>query len=358
MTVPGVPRVIAYYLPQFHPIPENDEFWEAGFTEWTNVSAARPMFRGHDQPKIPGELGFYDLRLPETRLAQAELARAHGVEGFLYWHYWFGGRRVLERPFSEVLASREPDLPFCLGWANQSWSGVWHGAPDRILIEQTYLGPDDYEAHFEALLPALRDSRYIRVEGQPLFLVFKPKDLPDSREFCSIWRKLAERAGLPGLHLVGLGKAQWNPSEWGFDASALQGSLYPGLSRRLKGWRARVRGWRGRPVVHPYRAYVERGFPEVASALDYPVALSNWDNSPRSGTRGLVLQGGTPELFRRHLREALTRVADRRPEHRIVFLKSWNEWAEGNYVEPDRRFGRAYLEVIRDEVRAAASARG
>ncbi len=353
MTEPTIPRVIAYYLPQFHPIPENDEFWGAGFSEWTHVAAARPLYRGHDQPKIPGDLGFYDLRLPETRAAQARLAHTHGVEGFLYWHYWFGGRRVLERPFTEVLESDEPRLPFCLGWANQSWSGIWYGAPDRILIEQTYPGPEDHEAHFESLLPAFRDSRYIRVGGRPLFLVFRPQDLPDSRQFCALWRKLAEEAGLPGLHLVGLGKARRDLSELGFDAAALQGPTFPGMGKRLKGWRARLRGLRRKPLVYPYGRYIEHAFKEVATPLDYPVVLSNWDNSPRSGTSALVLEGGTPELFRRHLRDALARVADRPPEHRIVFLKSWNEWAEGNYVEPDRRFGHAYLEVIRDEVEAA-----
>jgi hypothetical protein len=350
------PRVIAFYLPQFHPVPENDEFWGVGFTEWTHVAAARPLYRGHEQPKLPGALGFYDLRLAETRAAQAELARAHGVGGFMYWHYWFAGRRLLERPFQEVLESGEPDFPFCLAWANPSWTGIWYGAPDRIVVEQTYPGRSDYEAHFEAILPALRDPRYIRVRGRPLFAVFRPNELPDSKEFCSIWRELADRAGLPGLHLVGFGPRRFDPSQWGFDASVMHGPQHPRMHRRsLRSWRSQLRTWWGRPVVDSYRRYVERGFPEAVSALDYPVALSNWDNTPRSGPRGLVLEGGSPELFRQHLREALARVADREPDHQIVFLKSWNEWAEGNYVEPDRRFGYGYLEVIREEIDRARS---
>jgi lipopolysaccharide biosynthesis protein len=346
------PRVIAFYLPQYYPTPENDAFWGAGFTEWTNVAAARPLFRGHDQPKIPGELGFYDLRLPETRRAQAELARAHGVEAFLYWHYWFGGRRVLDRPFAEVLEQGEPSLPFCLGWANQSWTGVWYGAPERVLIEQTYPEPADHEEHFEALLPAFRDPRYLRVDGRPLFLVYDPEDLPAPRDFASTWRKQSRSAGLGDLYLMGLGSRRWDPVASGFDAAARHGFWLPGLRRQLGGWRARLRGWRRRPVVYAYRDFVDRGFPEVVSDRDYPVALSNWDNSPRSGENGLVLQGGTPQLFRRHLREAIACVADRPPDRQIVFVKSWNEWAEGNYLEPDRRFGRAYLEAIRDEVAA------
>ena len=149
-------RAIALYLPQFHPIPENDAWWGSGFTEWTNTAKARPLFAGHHQPHVPADLGFYDLRLPETREAQAALARRYGIEGFCYYHYWFAGRRILERPFDEVLASGKPDFPFCLCWANESWTGIWHGAPGRILIEQTYPGPADHAAHFSALRPRLR----------------------------------------------------------------------------------------------------------------------------------------------------------------------------------------------------------
>jgi hypothetical protein len=287
MSESGAPRLIALYLPQFHPIAENDRFWGLGFTEWTNVAAARPLYRGHEQPKLPGELGFYDLRLAETRSAHAAFARGAGIEGFCYWHYWFGGHRILERPFQEVLESGEPDFPFCLCWANGDWNGVWYGTPGRILVEQTYPGAADYRGHFEAILPALRDRRYLRVGECPMSAVFHPMALPDPKEFCALWCELAERAGLPGLHLVGFGTRRWDPTQWGFDAS----------------------------VQH----------------------------SPR-----------IPRRFRHHLRRELERVARRRPEQRIVFVKSWNEWAEGNYLEPDCRFGRAYLDVVREERERAA----
>lgn len=352
MSEPRGAAVIAFYLPQFHPIPENDRFWGPGFTEWTHVAAARGLYPGHHQPKLPGMLGFYDLRSPEARMAQADLARCHGVAAFMYWHYWFAGRRLLELPFREAVESGKPDLPFCLGWANHSWTGVWYGRPKRVLIEQTYPGRADFEAHFEAILPALRDKRYFRVEGRPLFLVFQPMDLPDPKGFCELWRALARRSGLPGLHLVGFGHERWDSTRHGFDASVLHG---PRRSR-IEGWRSRLRA-PGGPRVYSYRRYVERGFPRVASPLDYPVVLSNWDNTPRRGRRGFVIKGSTPQLFRRHLRDALASVAHRPPEHRIVFLKSWNEWAEGNYVEPDQRFGAAYLEAIRCEVERASAAR-
>jgi len=357
-------RLIAFYLPQFHPIPENDRWWGRGFTEWTNVARARPLFPGHFQPRLPGELGFYDLRVPETREAQADLARAYGVEGFCYWHYWFAGKRLLERPFAEVLASGRPDFPFCLAWANGSWSGVWHGAPDRILIEQTYPGRGDDERHWEFLTEAFRDRRYITVDGAPLFVVYAPRELPDARRVTDLWRELAIRAGFPGLHLVAVSQAEgaWDPRALGFDAIAVSNqtkiailpsrSVLEALTKRV---RAGYRTLRGRPLdVHRYEDalsyFLEDAPPHVTR---YPCIIPGWDNTPRSGRRGVVLHDATPEHFRHHVREAVQQVSGYPPEHRIVFLKSWNEWAEGNYLEPDERHGRAFLEVLRDAVAVA-----
>ena len=355
-------RLIAYYLPQFHPIPENDGWWGEGFTEWTNVRRARPLFPGHRQPRAPGRLGYYDLRDPGARIAQAELARRHGVEGFAYWHYWFGdGRRLLERPFEEVLGSGSPDFPFCLAWANQSWTGIWHGAPDRVLVEQRHPGPADEERHFEAVLPAFRDPRYIRVEGRPLFVVQAPLELPRPAAFAATWRRLAERAGLPGLFLVGVAWRGWEPEPDGFDASvidnpatAISGLRWPrdAVLRRLErltGFRVSraLERARRRPQVFHYAAAARHALPPLATrGLQLPCVIPDWDNTPRAGVRGVVWQGSTPELFAAHLAAALGQVAARVPERRLVFLKSWNEWAEGNYVEPDRDFGTGYLEAI------------
>jgi lipopolysaccharide biosynthesis protein len=347
-------RVIALYLPQFHPIAENDEWWGPGFTEWTNVARARPWFPGHDQPKLPGALGFYDLRLPETRAAQAELAAAHGIEAFCYWHYWFAGRRLLELPFQEVLRSGEPDFPFCLGWANQNWSTIWTGG-NRVLVPQTYPGSEDHGRHFEAVLPAFRDPRYVRVDGRPLFFVYRPNDLPHAREFAGQWRTLAERAGLPGLYLVGETKGGWSAAASGFDAE-LQVPLYDAARRRVNGpVGARLERMRRRPRRVPYAtiAAAERTtlpFPRL------PAVLSNWDNTPRFGSRGFVLTGATPEAFRTNLHGAIHAVRDLPAEQRIVFLKSWNEWAEGNYVEPDRRHGTAYLREVAAALRREPAA--
>lgn len=193
-----IARIIAFYLPQCHPIPENDAWWGPGFTEWTNVAKARPLYPGHVQPQLPADLGFYDLRVAEVRAQQAQMAADCGVEGFCYWHYWFGGgKRILERPFHEVLSTNQPDLPFCLGWANQSWTGIWHGNPKSVLVEQTYPGPADEAAHFAWALPAFRDARHIRVDGKPMFVVFDPYDMPSTISFIEHWRRLLPRLACP-----------------------------------------------------------------------------------------------------------------------------------------------------------------
>ena len=224
MSIENKARVIAFYLPQFHPIPENDKWWMKGFTEWTNVGKARPLFPGHYQPKVPADLGYYDLRVPETRKAQADMAKEYGIEGFCYWHYWFGnGKRLLERPFNEVLASGEPDFPFCLAWANESWRGFFHGVKTKeTLITQLYPGKDDYIAHFNEVLPAFKDHRYITVEGKPIFVIYQPFDHPEMKDFIELWRTLAKQNGLKGIHFVGhtynLAKDRAELMRMGFDA--------------------------------------------------------------------------------------------------------------------------------------------
>ena len=355
-------RTVALYLPQFHPIPENDRWWGAGFTEWTNVARARPLYRGHAQPNLPGELGFYDLRLPEVRAAQAALAKAYGVEAFCYWHYWFAGERLLDRPFAEVLSSGEPDFSFCLAWANQSWTGVWHGAPNRMLKEQTYPGRADDVAHFHAVAPALHDSRSFRVNGYPVFGIYRPKELPAAPRFIETWRQLADRDGLPGIYFVGFtDDPTWRPTDDGFDAAVLYGfsggaqsirrGLATKLTKRLKRLSLRpgdsIRTLLGHPLVFDYdEVRPERIFGAVLPDDVHPCVVPNWDNTPRSGRNGRVLQGATPEAFRRQLEVAARLISERPLDSRLLFIKSWNEWAEGNYLEPDQRFGRAWLEAV------------
>jgi len=339
-------RVIAFYLPQFHPIPENDEWWGKGFTEWTNTAKAVPLFEGHYQPHVPADLGFYDLRLPETRAQQAALAAEYGIDAFCYYHYWFAGHRLLERPFNEVLATGEPDFPFCLCWANQSWTGVWHGAPDRILIKQTYPGLDDYARHFDWLEMAFADRRYVTVDGKPLFLIYSPQDIPEVASLVRYWRERAWSAGLPGLQLVAVGHHS-SHRNWvanGFDAS---------VTMRIPPPYPRLRLWR-RPAILRHVKVVDNLIEQDGSGrTDYPCVGPNWDNTPRAGRRGLVLHDSRPELFRRNLRHARERAQASEPQDRLVFIKAWNEWAEGNHLEPDLRFGRSWLEAVRDEMGAS-----
>jgi hypothetical protein len=352
-------RAIAFYLPQYHPVPENDAWWGPGYTEWTNTVRGRPLFRGHRQPHLPADLGFYDLRVPEVRAAQSDLARAHGIEAFAYWHYWFGGgRRILQRPFDEVLASGEPGLSFCLAWANQTWSGVWHGAPGRVLAEQTYPGPEDDRAHFSTVLPAFRDERYLRVDGRPVFYVHHPVGLPDAAGFVDRWQAMAREAGLPGLYLVAevLAWFDWgesfDPGPAGFDAG-VQMQLPVRFGRR-EFWRRRVarrltRGPEHHPVQPDYLAHTD------LAPSRQPCVYPNWDNTPRSGRRGVVVTGTGPEVLRRHVADAAALLADRPAQERLLWLKSWNEWAEGNYLEPDLEHGTAWLEAVRDGLGAGVA---
>jgi hypothetical protein len=360
-------RVIALYLPQYHPIPENDEWWGKGFTEWTNVAKARPLFWGHQQPRLPADLGFYDLRVPEVREAQAQLARDCGIEGFCYWHYWFGnGRRILERPFTEVLERGAPDFPFCLAWANHSWTTIWRGDDRRTLIEQTYPGPDDERAHFDAVLPAFRDPRYICVDGKPVFGVFKPWEVPDADGFVSHWRRLAKDNGFPGLYFVAISNEFLDQRLRPYDAITSNPPFDFLAARKL---RARIRmriqsrnlqrDYFGAglnkflarfrlPARYDYKDVVEAALTTMPNNPRYlPCVLPNWDNTPRSNVRGVVLENATPDLFKRYLMTAVQRVSDRPAAQRIIFLKSWNEWAEGNFVEPGNEFGSGFLDAIR-----------
>ena len=349
-------RVIAFYLPQFHPTPENDEWWGKGFTEWTNLASAKPLYKGHEQPVIPGELGFYDLRLPETRVAQAEMASAFGVEGFCYWHYWFAGRRMLERPFDEVLSSGSPDFPFCLGWANHSWNGIWKDEPHRKLIDQTYPGESDDRAHFNYLLKAFSDHRYITVDGKPLFVIFSPTDMPDAKRRFDLWRELALQSGLKGLHIVGINMLDFkDPDALGLDSVILSrlavtntaNSVVNEASRIVWGIRRRLA--MGGPRIVEYSEAIKHLVPDL-NQLDcesYPCVYPNWDNTPRKGCKGLVLANSTPELFEGHLTDAVDALGNRDDEHKLVFVKSWNEWAEGNHLEPDTKWGLQYLQTLK-----------
>jgi hypothetical protein len=353
-------RIIASYLPQFHPIPENDAWWGKGFTEWTNVGKAKPLFRGHYQPKVPADLGYYDLRLSETRQAQADMAKEYGVEGFCYWHYWFGnGRRLLERPFEEVLSSGKPDFPFCLGWANHSWEDKQFNKEggNKLLMEQLYPGEKDYTEHFNCVLRAFKDKRYIRVDNKPLFLIYHPFEVPGVEKFIVLWQKLARENGLEGIHFVGHTHRIEdidNLLKSGFDAINIVRLFHffkPEFSFLERAVIKTLRIIFKRGQVFDYRKY-SKYFHGEEDLLDYcyPTIIPNWDHSPRSGREGHIFTNSTPEAFKIHVKSVLNTVKDKTWQHQIIFLKSWNEWAEGNYIEPDLKYGRRHLEALREAI--------
>jgi lipopolysaccharide biosynthesis protein len=349
-------RLIAFHLPQFHPIPENDAWWGKGFTEWTNVSRARPLFRGHYQPRHPADLGYYDLRLPETRAVQAELAQTYGIEGFCYWHYWFHGYRLLERPVEEILASGQPDFPFCLAWANESWSRSWLGDEREVLVEQTYSERDDV-AHARWLAGAFADPRYIRVHGRPMLVVYKPRALPDARRTTDTFRGVCTRLGLPDPFLVGIDAHSYGTDmrDLGFDMTehhepqlgVLAPDVFDDSPLRSKLKRNLKRGIPSAALkIYSYAEATEAMARVRPDFPHFPCCFVGWDNTARRGRHAIVMVHSTPELFRGQLGLMAKSVLHKPREERVVFINAWNEWAEGMYLEPDMKRGHAYLESV------------
>lgn len=345
------PRLISFYLPQYYPTPENDEWWGKGFTEWTNVGRAKPLFKGHDQPRVPADLGYYDLRISEVRDQQAELAREAGIEGFCYWHYWFSGRRLLDRVFTEVVESGKPDFPFCLCWANHSWyAKTWDpNVPDKLLIEQTYSGIKDYEDHFNALLPAFKDKRYITINGKLLFGLFSPLNIPDFEVFKTVWNDLAIKNGLNGFYFFGF---TFNRSDLdrieniGYDATVLD--VVKEKLDRMSFTKKVIRKLFKIPLVTEYDDYVKRVLEYVVpSHNNHPCINPNFDHSPRSAHKGVILHNSSPEKWGYLCRSMFEKCSYRKDEENIVFIKAWNEWGEGNYLEPDLKYGKQYLQMIK-----------
>lgn len=350
-------RAIAFYLPQFYPTPENDEWWEPGFTEWTNVAKAKPLYKGHVQPKIPRELSFYDLRVSETREKQVELAREAGVEGFCYWHYWFGGRRLLDRVFTEVVESGKPDFPFCLCWANHSWyKKTWvAGKDDTLLIEQTYPGENDYIDHFNAMLPAFKDKRYMKAEGRLIFGIFNSDSIPNFEQMREVWNRLAKENGLPGFYFFGLVQGEHRMQsavDCKYDAIVYE--HMPTVYKRIKVslFRNIVRHYLHKPVTLAYSEYVSetiKYFKEHPTLV--PCILPNFDHSPRSAHNGIILEANSPEKWYKLCFETKTLVENGNGKDNLFFIKSWNEWGEGNYLEPDCEFGRQYIKKTKEALK-------
>lgn len=350
------PRFIAHYLPQFHPTPENDAWWGKGFTEWTNVSRSKALFKKHYQPHLPSDLGFYDLRVPEVREAQAELARSHGIHGFMYYHYWFGGKRLIGRPFDEVLRSGKPDFPFCLCWANETWSKRWLGEDKEILIQQNY-SEEDFRNHARWLAKAFADKRYIRVDGRPVFVIYRYAGIPKTLNPVQILRNELSKLGADDPYLVA---ADAHSRDFDFRTVGFDHSLAfePALGALPNGFDDR---WSWERALKNRRLGVASGtlnLYDYEEALDImektssrhpriPCVLVGWDNSPRRGKKGIIFQNCTPQSFGKVLERRLRGWVKTSPSTDLFFLNGWNEWAEGNHLEPDQKFGLGFLEELR-----------
>jgi 2-polyprenyl-3-methyl-5-hydroxy-6-metoxy-1,4-benzoquinol methylase len=337
-------RLLAVYLPQFHPTAENDLWWGKGFTEWTNVTQAEPLFEGHYQPHLPSDLGFYDLRLRETRHEQISLAKQYGIDGFCYYYYWFSGKRILNQPLDDMLADPESNMPFCLSWANENWTRKWDGADQEVLIAQQYL-PTDAIDFIKSLIPFFNDPRYIRVDGAPFFIVYQPHHLPEQRKTIDTWREYCHRAGIGKIHVCGaLTNDHENYINLGFDS----GLQFPPHNRRCGSVNHLI------DFYTPFHGcVVDYGeFAQSYLDIEYPhpnvfrTVCPSWDQTPRVGSRAFIVLNGTPANYEYWLSETIKKEATEFPQQeRLIFINAWNEWAEGCHIEPDQRHQRKFLEA-------------
>lgn len=347
-------KVIAYYLPQFHPFKENNEWWGEGFTEWTNVTKARPQYLGHQQPRLPGELGFYDLRLPQVMRQQIDLAKQYGVNGFCFHHYWFGGKRLMETPVQNFLKDKSLDIDFCLCWANENWTRRWDGLENDVLISQKH-SPEDDIAFLDDIMPALKDERYIRVDGKPLLILYRASSLPDAKETGKRWREHAIKNGLPGLYLVVVNAFDVSsPQPYDFDAIVEFPPHQVGAKDITDSITPLNKNFSGR--VYDYEELALRaGKIDNENFTYFKAVMPSWDNEARKPTQGFSFYNAKPEFYAKWLDSAIKTTMKRRPEERLVFVNAWNEWAEGAHLEPDRHNGYAYLHATANILRNSLS---
>ena len=350
------PKIIAFYLPQFHPFDENDKWWGSGFTEWTSVTKARPNFVGHYQPRLPADLGYYDLRLPEVLVQQAELARRYGIQGFCFYYFWFGGKRLLERPIEQMLATGMPDFPFCLCWANENWTRKWDGQDHEVLMPQSH-SPEDDRAVILDLIRFFRDQRYIRIDGRPLILVYRVTLFPNFAQTAGLWRSICREQGIGEIYIAmvesfELVYTNTSPNKLGCDASV---EFPPQGLAETKSPTGRTINSNFSGSVADYRDLVVRyATREIPAYTRFRGVVPGWDNTARRQNTGFCFEHATPGSFQAWMEEIIeqTRIQHYGDE-RVVFVNAWNEWAEGAYLEPDQRFGHSYLEAVKNAVDAA-----
>ncbi|PVX46617.1 glycosyl transferase family WbsX [Flavobacterium sp. 103] len=363
--MPNKIKPIAIYLPQFHPIPENDAWWGKGFTEWTNVVKAKPRFEGHYQPHLPADLGFYDLRLEEARLAQEQVAKAYGIHGFCYYHYWFNGKRLLHEPLDRKLKNPKEDLPFMMCWANENWTRRWDGEENEVLMHQEYNFEDD-KIHFEFLCKTyFDDERYIKHEGKPVFLVYRPKLFKDINKTLEIWRSIARKEGIGEMHLGYM--QSWgvteDPLNMGFDFAVEFQPNFPKTKKNKKTVFKRVLAKIFKSInlqkreiekeidrVFDYSEFVEIQKRKIFKKNVSPCLIPMWDNSSRRKKNAFIFTNSTPELYGSWLNYIINNFPWNINKEKFLFINAWNEWAEGNHLEPCQKWGRKYLEITKENL--------
>lgn len=347
-------RALAVILPQFHPIPENDKWWGKGFTEWTNVVKTKPRFKGHNQPQLPADTGFYDLRLPESRILQAELAKQHDIFGFCIYHYWFNGKQLLEKPVESMLSTGKPDFPFMLCWANENWSRMWDGLDKEVLIEQHY-NAEDHRNHAKYLCEnVFNNKNYIKVKGKPFFLFYNSDIIPNLKETIEIWRDEVKKHGFEDIYLGGVKTAETkipDAMELGFDVTIewqpdwANLNIVPTLWNRIKNKLGFGNSYR----KVKYADVVDRMKSKTPPThKNYQCIMPDWDNSARRKQNALVIDGSTPELYKNWLTHICENAQTYSEEENFMFINAWNEWAEGNHLEPDQKWGKQYLEKTKE----------
>lgn len=348
-------KPLAFYLPQFHPIDENDKWWGKGFTEWTNVTKSKPKFNGHYQPHLPSHLGFYDLRLHETMVEQAEMAKRYGIHGFLFYHYWFNGKRILNRPVDQWIEKKTPDFPFCLCWANENWTRRWDGLDEEVLLFQNYSNEDDLE-HIKFLIPIFSDKRYIKINGKPLIFIYRTELLKNPEKTAEIWRRECKKAGFPDVFLVRLESHSrgLTPANIGFDAA---GEFAPDWKQRGEHLYSNWFNYQLKKLgiiskeklenrIYSYETLVENMLSKEKP--DYKLfrgVCPSWDNSARRKTDATIFLNSSPELYGKWLQKIIKQTIEiHSVEEQFILINAWNEWAEGCHLEPDQKYGLKYLE--------------
>ena len=359
-------KTIAFYLPQFHEFPENNEWWGKGFTEWRNMKNATPLYKNHYQPRIPQNKNYYDLTDINTIKWQAELAKKNGIYGFCFYHYWFSGKLLMEKPLELFLSDKNIDINFCFSWANETWTRAWASKEDEILIEQKYGNEAEWISHFNYFLPFFKDERYIKIDNKPLLVIYRPEKIECIKLMIDCWSKMARQSGFDGICLyyqqyafsqsksdskkLFEGAIEYEPAYY-FNSykkqKSMLGSYVTECLKKIKIINRFYKEYKLFPTVYSYDDIWNYILTKSFSSESIPCALVGWDNTPRRRSKGSVIEGGNPEKFKKYFHELVLRTKKEYNKD-FIFIFAWNEWAEGGYLEPDEKFGDGYLRAIRD----------